>query len=889
VTALRVFGSRLRGFLTARRREAQLSEEIETHLDLLTDEFVARGLAPAAARTAARREFGGIAAMKDSARDETGLPWIESWLQDVRYALRQLRRQPAFASAAILTLAIGIGGSTGIFSIVDAVLVRPLPYPEADRLVALHERAPGRGTIPVSPADADVWRRAVTAFDALALLTPNGFSLTGTGEPEQVEGTLVSPSLFPILGLELQLGRALRDDEDAPGRDRVVVISDRFWRRHFTGDPQVIGRTLTLDGVPHEVVGVLAARARPVNARNVYAINFGPGPGAAHVTEIWKPLALTDAQRPAIGNYSYAAVARLRPGVPVERARAELASAQANLVRDLPTKGDVGTVIVPLQEQIGGQSRRGLQLLLLAVAAVLIIGCANIANLLLARALVRHREMAVRQALGAGRLRLMRQLLVESLTLCGIGGVASLGVGYAVMRFLVASAAADVPRLDEVGFDARVLLFAVLASMTSAALVGILPAWRTGRVDLTDAMKTRAGQNATRTTGRVRSLLVASQIAVSAACLVIAGLLLQSFVRLLNVDKGFSETKLVTLEFSLVSQRYPTPEKRAAFVDTLLASTHTLPGVTTAAAASRLPLTGTGANSAISREGTTLPIPERPLADFRSVTPDYFGALGLPLRSGRLFTLDDRDRPVAVLSAGLARQAWPGEEPLGRKFRFGSNPNGVLFEVIGVVGDARNRTLDETPTTTAYVPYPQGTQNFAALIVNTGGDPGSLSARLRQIVRTLDPEMPVAPFRTLDDVVDDSLSARRFQLQLVGFFAACAALLSALGVYGLMAYAVAQRTNEFGVRLALGARPSSVIRLVARDALRLLAGGLALAAPVVLFAGPGLRLLLFDVKVYDARTLLGVGILMTASAIIAAYIPGRRASRIQPSVALHAD
>ena len=652
MTALRVFGARLRGFLTGRRREAQLSEEIETHLDLLTDEFVAQGLAPAAARTAARREFGGIAAMKDAARDETGLPWIESWLQDVRYAVRQLRRQPAFASAAILTLAIGIGGSTGIFSIVDAVLLRPLPYPEADRLVAVHERAPGRGTIPVSPADAEVWKRAVSAFDAIALLTPEGLSLTGTGEPEQVEATLVSPSLFPMLGLELQLGRALRDEEDVPGRDRVVVISDRFWRRHFNGDPQVIGRSITLDGVPHEVVGVLAARARPVNARNVYAINFGPGPGAAHVTEIWKPLALTDDQRPAIGNYSYAAVARLRAGVPVERARAELASVQANLVRDLPTKGDVGTVIVPLQEQIAGQSRRGLQLLLLAVAAVLIIGCANIANLLLARALVRHREMAVRQALGAGRLRLMRQLLVESLTLCAIGGVVSLGIGYAVMRFLVASAAAGVPRLDEVGFDARVLLFAVLASMASAVLVGILPAWRTGRVDLTEAMKTRAGQNATRATGRVRSLLVASQIAISAACLVIAGLLLESFVKLLNVDKGFSETKLVMLEFNLVDQRYPTPGKRTAFIEALLASTRALPGVTTAAAASRLPLTGTGANSAVSREGTTLPDPAAAAGRF-------------PQRDAGLFRSAGSAAPLGA-SLYARRPRSPGGGPVGR-------------------------------------------------------------------------------------------------------------------------------------------------------------------------------------------------------------------------------
>lgn len=892
MTGLRVPLSRFWGSLTKRRREAQLTEEIQTHLDLLTDEFIAQGLSREEARLKARREFGGVESIKDSTRDERGLPFIESWLQDIRYALRQLRRQPGFASAAILTLAIGVGAVTGIFSIVEVVMLRPLPYPDADRLVVLHERLAGRGDMPVSPADADVWKRSASSFEDIALLSMEGASLTGSGEPEQIPADRVSPSVFRLLGVRIELGRLLIDEEDAPGRDRVVVISNELWRRRLNGDRNIVGTTVMLDSVPHEVVGVLARGSRPIDSRQLYSLSLGslmlgvsrPPP------QLWRPLALTAEQRPAIGNYSFASLARLKPGVTIEHARSELEAVQANLLREAPTKGDVRTTIVPLHDQIAGRSRAGLQLLFLAVAAVLLIGCANIANLLLARALVRRREMAVRQALGAGRKRLIRQLLVENLTLCALGGLCSLVVAYAIMRFLVANAPPEVPRLDEVAFDIRILLFTFVISVLSALLIGLLPAWRLGRVDLTDAMKARTDNAGTRATGRIRSLLVSSQIGISAACLVAAGLLLQSFVRLLNVDTGFKERQLAMLEFNLPSQRYPDELKRAAFIDAVISGTQSIPGVLSASASSRLPLTGPGANSAISREGTTVPVPERPLADVRGVTLDYFRTIGIPLRAGRLFQTGDRDRLVAVLSANLAEQAWPGLNPLGQRFRFGgSNPNAPLYEVVGVVEEVRNRALDEPPTLTAYVQYPQRTGTSASLLVHSAADLGRLSAPIRGILRALDPALPLPAFRTLNDVVSESMSLRRFQLQLVLFFAAAAALLAALGVYGLMAYAVAQRTNEFGVRLALGARPYGVLRLVLRDAARLIAGGLVVAIPVVLVAGSTIQSFLFGVTSSDAPTLIAVGCLMAAAGLVAAYVPGRRASQIEPMLALRCE
>lgn len=883
MTALRVFVSRLWGAMTLRRRDVVLTEEIQTHLDYLAEEFEAQGMPREAARRAARREFGAVALVKESTRHERGFPRLESIAQDARFALRQLRRQPGFAAAAVMTLALGIGATTGVLTVVDMALLQPLPYPDPERLVVLHERQPGRGLIPVSPADVEVWRKSATSFEKLGLLYPGGEVVTGVGEPERLAIDYVSPAVMSMLGIRAAIGRTLVDGDDIPGRDRVVVLSDEFWRSRFGTDPTVVGRSISINGLAHEIVGVLSAAPRPVEALRVYSIDF-----PRRTPQMWKPVALTESDLAPIGNYSYGALARLKQGVSLERARAEVAAIQANLLQTLPAKGDVQTAIVPLDDQIVVRSRDGLRLLAFAAGAVMLIGCANLVNLLLSRSLARRREMTVRQALGASRARLIRQLMVEHTVMCALGALASLLVSFAVIRFLVSNAPPDIPRLDEVAFDGGVLWLTVGASAICALLIGLLPAWRLSRAPSLQPTSSR-GVVGDRDHARLRSAIVSLQVGISIGCLVASALLLQSFVRLAEVDRGFDPTDLLTVELSLASGRYADDARRVSLAATLVSTAAALPDVVSATVANRLPLTGIGANSAFSVEGSSTPITERPVADTRSVTPEYFATLGLSLRAGQIFSERDRGRAVAVISENLAALAWPGEAPIGRKFRFGSNPTGQLFEVIGVVSSARNRALNEEPTETAYVQYPLRSGPIVSLIVRTSGDRTQLTAPLRQAIRAFDTELPISAFRTMDDVADESLSLRRFQLQLVVLFTIAAALLALVGVYGLSAYAVIQRHGEFGVRLALGALPRSVLQLVLRDSLAISAIGLVAAVPIVLASTSTMRSLLYGVQAYDPATMAGVSGFVLAATMLAAFVPGRRASRIEPSAALRAE
>ena len=884
MSSVRVPFSRFWGSLTKRRGDARLTEEILTHLELLAQEFMADGLSPDEARMKARREFGGVEAIKDSTRDERGLPFLESLLQDVRFALRQLRRSPSFTITAILTLAIGIGGTTAIFSVIDVVILRPLSYPDADRLVAIQEVFPVLGTGPVSAADADVWRRSTASLDQIALVTGAGMNLTGRGEPERIIAATTTPNLLRIFGASTQLGRLLLDEEDQLGSDRVIVLSDALWRRRFNADAGIVGRMISLDGVPHEVVGVLAATFKPPNIKHLISL-----PVREIVPEMWKPLALTAEDRPAIGRYGYASVARLKPGVSLARASEELAAIQTNLARDVPGKGNIGVVIVPLQVQMASRSRAGLELLLLAVATVLLIGCVNIANLLLARTVARRKEMSVREAIGAGRGRIARQLLVENLVLSLLGGLGSLAIAYGALRLIVMTAPADVPRLDELALDVRILLFAGSVSLVCGLLIGLVPAWRCGGLDLHASLKGRSEGDALPGATRLRSTLVACEIGLSAAAVTVAALLLQSFAGLMTVDKGFSAEQVLTLDVNLAGQRYTNAQQRVAFLDAVVDRVRQSPGVVAAAVSSQLPLTGTGALSALSTEGVTGPITERPSADVRSVTPDYFRAMAVPLKTGRLIDAADRERNVAVLSEQLAARGWPSQNSLGRKFRFGANTTAPLYEVVGTVGDVRGTALDQPLTPTAYVPFPQKTLSGVSLIVKTSGNPSALASLVHGILRAHDPELPVVTIRTMDDVMNESLAQRRFQLLLVALFATLAALLASLGVYGVMAYSVAQRTSEIGIRLALGAKPAAVVFKVMRDALMLAAGGLLVALPVTMISGSFLSKFLVGVTPRDPLVLGATAAIIGVTALLAAAGPGLRASRVDPMVALRCE
>jgi putative ABC transport system permease protein len=870
--------------LTRQRHDARLNEEIQTHLELLTAEQLARGLSPAAARQAALREFGGVEYAKEPARDERGLPLVESLLQDARFALRQLRRHPSFAITAILTLAIGIGGTTAIFSVLDVVVIRPLPYPDADRLVAIQETLPTFGPFPVSPADADFWKEHVTSLEEIALATGASLNLTGAGEPEPIVTGLVTPNFLRILGASPQLGRLLRDEEAEPGRDQVVVIDDALWRRRFNADPQIVGRSITLNGSAYDVVGVLQPDFEAPNTKWLHSL-----PTRELVPHMWKPLALGPADKPAIGRYSYSSIGRLKSGVSLAHAREELAVAQVNLVRSIPTKGDLKTVIVPMQDQMASRSRASLELLLIIVATVLLIGCVNIANLLLARIVARRREMSVREAIGASRARIARQVIVENVVLSTAGGLGGLIVAYAALRAILAIAPADVPRLEVVAINLRVLLFAAGVSSACGFLIGLVPAWRAGKLDIHASLKSRGEGEVHSATIRIRSVLVAAEIALTAAAVAVAALLLQSFTGLLNVDRGFDADKLLTLDLNLVGPRYATSALQAGFADGVVTDVQRSAGVTAVALSTQLPLTGTGALSALSAEGTTAAAPDRPSADVRSVTVDYFRALGLTVKSGRLIEAADRERNVAVLSAQLAERGWPGQNPIGRRFRFGVNPSAIVYEVIGTVGDVRGTGLDQPPTPTAYVPYPQRNYGFVSLLVKAAGDPATLTSTVRQVVRAHDPELPLPAFRTMDDVIGRSLATRRFQLLLVAFFAVLAALLASIGVYGVMAYSVAQRSPEMGIRLALGARPGALVRSVLREALLLAVVGLLIAVPSTALSGAFLSRYLVGVTPGNPLVLTATIAIIAATALTAAAGPALRASRVDPLVALRSE
>jgi predicted permease len=880
---LRTFRAKLVGSVRRARYEQPLSEEIETHLSLLAEEFEARGMPPAAARAAARREFGGVEAIKDSTRDERGFTVLASLAQDARYALRQLRRAPSFAAAAILTLGIGIGGTTAIVGVLDVVAFRPLPYPQPERLVSLQETFPTFGPFPVSAHDEEYWAAHATTFDTMALASVDAMNLTGQGEPERVIAGVVQPGFLALLGARPQIGRGLVDGDDQAGRERIVVLNDRFWRGRFNADPAIVGKTIALDGVRHEVVGVLSADFEPPDIKLLHSL-----PTRETRPQFWRPMVLSPEDRRPIGGYSLSCLARLREGASLAAAQTELARIQKTLVASVPGKGDLQTVVRPLQAQMASRTKDGLVLMLLAVGSVLIVGCVNIASLLVVRVLGRRHELAVREAMGAGRGRIARQLIGENLVLSALGGIAGLVVALITLRVIVWMAPADIPRLDIVGLDARVVASAAILSLFAGALLSAAASLRAPQRNLIESLRVRHGSDNRPSTRRFRAALVVGEIAVGAASVAVAALLYQNFSRLLAAERGFHTERVLTLDLNLGGPRYTEPSARAAFVDGLLDDVRNMPGVVQAAVSSQLPLTGTGALSALSVDGTTLDVPSRPSADVRSVTPAFFETLGIPLRTGALLTAGDRARNVAVLSETLARQGWPDRSPIGQQFRFGANPAAVVYTVIGTVGDIRGGSLDEPFSAMAFVPFPQRSQSVT-LLARTENEPTALAAAVRAAVRQRDPEMPIQAFRTMDDVVDASVAVRRFQLQLVGFFALVAAALAGLGVYGTLTHSVLQRRSEIGVRLALGERAMAIVQRIVGEALAFATCGIAVAAALVFSANSLIRNLVATAGAWNPAPLLGAAAAITAMVLLAAALPALRASRVDPMSALRSE
>jgi putative ABC transport system permease protein len=782
----------------------------------------------------------------------------------VTFAIRQLRRSPGFTATAAVTLALGVGANTTMFSVVNAVLLRPLPYDSPGQLVQVWE-APDTGRRnSVSVGVFDDWRRESRSFEGLAAFTPTDLNLTGAGIPERIKGMRMSASGLQVLRARPRLGRTFAADEDQAGRDKVVVLTEGLWRRRFGGDDAIVGRAIHLGGEPHVVVGVLPAFALPVE-------------GAEFVVPFVVP------REPSRSNHFLRVVGRLQPGVTLQQAQAELATVSDRFRALYPVfKRDWSVSVVSLHEQVTGDIRPTLTVLLGAVGLVLLIACANVANLLLARASVRAREIAIRLAIGASRARIVRQLLVESLVLAVLGTVLGVALAYVGVALLRQAAPTGLPRIQEVGVDLRVLAFAALVSVATGLLFGLAPALQTSRPDLGGTLK-EGSRGLAGGRSRVRSTLAAAEVALALVLLAGAGLLVNSFVRLIHVDPGFDPRGALAFQMSLPDSKYPDAARRSAVTASVLERIAVLPGVGAVGAATSLPLGGSLSDTLIQVEGDPAPPVGGRNADFAYCTPDYFRAMGITLLRGRVF--DERDTAsgphVVVVNESFAR-AYLGGDPLGRRI---TDTQGA-WEVVGVVGDVRARSLDRDMRPALYWPHAFQRFNTVHVVLRTEMPPARLAESIRTAVLQVDPEQPIANLRALDGVIAGSVAQRRFVLGLLAGFAAAALILAAVGLYGVISYGVAQRRREIGIRIAVGATQGAVVRLVLRQGTELTVFGILLGVCGSLALTRVLASQLYGVEATDAPTLAAVAAILAGVALFACWVPARRASRVDPVQAL---
>lgn len=812
--------------------------------------------------------------------------WIslEQFFQDVRFSIRMLRKNPMFSAVAIATLALGIGANTAIFSVVDHVILRPLAYHDSGRLCIIHEHISGIAAkipplLPVNAMHFSEWRQNSRSFDQMSLIGGIELTLTGVGAPQRLDGARVSWNFFGMLGIKPQLGRTFLPEEDAPGRDHEIILNYGVWKTEFASDPNIIGRKVVLGGEPYEVVGVLPASFHFPELRQLYAMDI-PEPRP----EIWKPFAVGKEDLNAMGSFNFSCIAKLKAGVSTVQAESELNALQAQIAKRVPFHVSFSAMVQALQRQITSRARMGLELAFGAVIVLLLIASVNLASLLLSRATVRKREMAIRSAIGGSGARLLRQLLAESLTLTLAGGAVGVALAYGAVHVIVAQAPADIPRMEEVGIDARVLLFTLGLSILTGLLFGLAPSWSAVREDPQEAMKgSGRGTTEARRAGRARELLVAAEVCLSTVCLVSGGLLLHSFIKLMDVDKGFQTDRLITVDLDVPDNRYPSTEKRAAMLHALLERVRNLPGVTDAAIANMLPLTGEGDNNIVTTAEDKTPLVQRPLADLRMVSPDYFRTIGIPLRAGRAFTDEDHGHNVVLVSALTAAKLWPGRNPVGHEMVIGDDDKHPL-RVLGIAGDVR-ANIEHQPMMTIYVPYWQR-DDGVTLTVKTPASESAAAREIRAAIWATDPELSANHFQTMLERLDNSVAQRRFQMELVVLFAFGALLLASLGIYGVVAYSVAQRTNEIGVRMALGAERTTIGNMVLRQGLGPVAIGLAIGLVGSLAAGRLIAGLLFEIQAADPLTIAAVAIVLLVVATAAIILPAIRATRVNPLQAL---
>ena len=821
-------------------------------------------------------------------------------LSEIKVALRGLAKTPGFTVIAIATLALAIGANSAVFSLINALLVRPLPYQEPSRIALIWEQFATQGLerIPCSPPEYLDLEKEFQSGTGLAAFNYQAFNLGSGDVPERITGAVVTPSLFPLLGVEPIKGRTFAREEQGEGHDDMIVISERLWKRRFNSDPMLVGRTLLLNGRSYTVIGIMPATFEfPIPLFGIQGNVF------AERVDLWKPVAFTKNELEQRGGRSYGLITRLRPGVSLMQAQAELDKIISNwkqTYKDNYSGGGFGAKIYPLQDQVVGGMRTGLTILLGAVVFVLLIACANLATMLLARATARERELAIRVALGAGRWQLLRQMLVESVLLALAGGAVGCVLSVWGLELLTRIGARTIPRLGEVNLDLGVMLVTAVVAIGTGILFGLIPALASAKPELTEALK-EGGRSATAgtRTNQVRNSLVVGEIALALVLLVGAGLLLKSYARVQNIDPGFDRGNVLTAEIDLPSPKYPgrsSPDYNHGqalvnFWNEALQRVRQLPGVEAAAATVVLPLSGSNTDSSFAIEGRAVGEKEpTPDEEIRTITPDYFRVLKTALLRGRFFTdADKADAPaVVIINDALAKKYWPGEDALGKRITFSDprKPDVKWVTVVGIVRSIRHRGLDADPAPEYYIALAQNPERDMVLAVRSTQDPRSLASAIRREIQSLDPDQPIANVRTLENVTADSVAPRRMSMVLLGAFAGIALLLASVGIYGVISYLVVQRTHEIGVRMALGAQRGDVVRLVVGHAAKLVGIGTVTGLILAFLSTRTLSAFLYTVGAFDAATFVLVTIALAAVALLASYVPALRATRADPMIAL---
>ena len=873
--------------MALRQRDDVISDidrEMRLHLEMQVDANIRAGMSPVEAREKAMRSFGNLNRAVDAAYDVKGGGLFETLAQDIRYGVRMLAKHKAFTSIAIITLALGIGANTAIFSVVNELLLRPLPYRDAENIATVWEVTPeGRHQNTTSRANFRAWREQNSSFQYIAAFTDQRLNLTGTGEPEELSVQFATPDFFRILGVDPIHGRTFLPEDDE-GQAQVAVLSYGLWQRRFGGQASVVGQPITLSGEKYTVIGVM-----PPN----FQFHIKHRSGTGRPAELWTILPMAIGPGANERGRFLGAVARLKDGVSVEQATAELRTIHARLSDEVPQFNKNYTAeVIPLREQFFGNVRRPLWLMLGAVGFVLLIACANVANLLLSLATSREKEIAVRAALGARRTRIVRQLLTESLLLALLGSVLGLGFAWLGIKALVAISPRDLVSLQTVGLNLTVLGWTLGVSLLTGIIFGLAPALHISRLNLNDSLKDGGKSESGQASGsrRLRNALVVSEIALAVVLLASAGLLIRSFLRLQQVDRGFTTDNVLTMVIRLPEARYPQDPQLVQFFSQALERVRQLPAVHSAGMVNFLPLYGgLGSNTAFKILGQPEPPPgQAPATDVRVADSGYFGALGIPLLRGRHFSdAEQREaKHVILINEALARKHFPNQDPIGQRLDVAMFEKPTPAEIIGVVGNVRYDSLVDEAPPAVYFPHPDLAYPFMTLVVRTDGDPTAIFPAIQREIRALDPNQPVSDVRTMNQVMSEWVARSRFNTLLLGLFAGLATLLSAVGIFGVMNYSVALRTRELGLRLAVGAQPRQVLLLVLKQGLSLTIVGVVLGLAAAFALTRLLSGLLFGVAAVDVTTFSSISLLLVLVSLLACYLPARKAMRIDPLSAL---